>query len=309
MALRILGLAAAFFLSVTAMAQPDAIFDVDDFVVPRDGRGPLFISRIVAGGTFDLVDHYRPVHRDTGFVSIANALYWRNFQVDYKHSEVGGNDRGPMTVHVCSGCDVPVYFPTMPSRDSTPAAPRPGSKDSVQFGWYRQSGPTTLRYRLSWTEQGIDTVVRSAATDRVLSRLSGDEQSFGLEADTLVRIGGRRVFGLIALARTARSGTTDDRAQNEITYTNRFPAISVGTLLLRSTLKVGGVSDRGGTAVNVVNPAFEAYWHDRITEANIHVVWSPQATNSGAEGWRTNHQIAVFVDRALLVKLFGRGAS
>lgn len=308
MRLRTLCVTAAFLLSTGAAAQQRPIFDPDDFVDP-DGGGPLFISRLIVGGAMNFADDYRPLREKAGFVSIANALYWRDFQFDYKHSEVRGEENGPVVVHVCGGCNEPIYFPTPPSPDSTPAAPRPGSKDSVQFAWYRRSGKTILRYRASWMYQDVDTVVRSAATDRVLSRLSGNEQSFGLEADTLVRIRGHRVFGLIALARTVRSGTTDDRAQNELTYKSRFPAISVRGLLLRGTLTIGGVSNRGGTALNVVNPAFEAYWHDRVTRANVHLVWSPQLTNSGTDGWKTNHQIAFFVDRALFVKLFGGTAS
>ena len=54
----------------------------------------------------------------------------------------------------------------------------------------------------------------------------------------------------------------------------------------------------------VVNPAFEAFWHHWGTRANLHLVWSPQTTRSGAEGWETHHQIALFVDRALFVKIF-----
>ncbi|MDP9192076.1 MAG: hypothetical protein M3P06_10300 [Acidobacteriota bacterium] len=300
---------ATSLLTVAATAQPSSIYDVDDFVVPRDRGGVVFISRIVVGGAFNFADRYRPLHQNVGFVSIANALYWRDFQFDYKHSEVRGKESGPVVVHVCSGCDEPIYFPTPPSRDSTPAAPRPGSKDSLQFAWYRRSGKTTLRHRATWTYQDVDTVVRSAATDRVLSRLSGNEQSFGLEADTLVRLGGRRIFGLVAFARTVGSGMPSNRARNELTYTSHFPAKSVGSLLLRGKLTVGRVSSQGGTALNVVNPVFEAYWQDRVTHTNIHLVWSPQVTNSGAEGWKTNHQLAVFVDRALFVKLFGRAPS
>jgi len=61
---------------------------------------------------------------------------------------------------------------------------------------------------------------------------------------------------------------------------------------------------RGATGINIINPTFEAYWHHSRSEASFHVVWSPQTTRSGAEGWRTTHQLAVFVDRALYVKLF-----
>jgi hypothetical protein len=85
---------------------------------------------------------------------------------------------------------------------------------------------------------------------------------------------------------------------------SRFPGIAFHDVLLRATLTVGGVSNRGGTALNVVNPAFEAFLHEPKTRANLHLVWSPQSTNSGNGGWETHHQIAIFVDRALYVHLF-----
>ena len=75
-------------------------------------------------------------------------------------------------------------------------------------------------------------------------------------------------------------------------------------ILLRATLTVGGLSNRCGTALNVVNPAFEAFWHNSKTRANFHFVWSPQSTNSGNGGWETHHQVAGFVDRTLYVHLF-----
>ena len=86
-------------------------------------------------------------------------------------------------------------------------------------------------------------------------------------------------------------------------YTNRFPGRALGPVLIRAMLTVAGVSGRGASGLNVVNPAFEAFWHHSGTDVNFHVVWSPLAVRSGAEGWQTHSQIAVFVERAY-VKLF-----
>jgi hypothetical protein len=66
------------------------------------------------------------------------------------------------------------------------------------------------------------------------------------------------------------------------------------------------VSERGGTAINVVHPAFEGFWRHAGSGVAFHLVWTPQSTNSGAEGWQTTHQIALFADRALFVRVFGR---
>jgi hypothetical protein len=88
-------------------------------------------------------------------------------------------------------------------------------------------------------------------------------------------------------------------------YTARPPGWALGRILARTTLTVGGVTRRGGTALNVVNPAFEAFWHSYPTHINVHLVWSPRLTNDGAVGWRSRNQIAFFVERGY-VWSFGR---
>jgi hypothetical protein len=299
----------ALLIATSTAAQPRPIFDPDDFVDPRDHEGSVFISRLVIGGAWNLIDNYRPLHQDAGFIHVANNFYWKRVQFDYKHSRVVGED--PPPVQVCA-CSPPTYFPTPSPANVTPEAPPAGSKDFLQFGWYQSvrnrslGPPVMLRFRLSWSRQAIKRNVALAGTNDVVSHLSAREQSFGLDADTYLRIAGHDIFGSIQYGRTVRSGKPDPRNQNELTYTNRFPAVVLRKwrIVVRSTLAVGGISDRGGTAINLVNPYFEAFLHERHTQANFHLVWSPQWTRSAA-GWETHHQIALFVDRALFVKLFG----
>ncbi len=300
----------ALFIAAEAGAQQRPIFDPDDFVDPRDvGGETAFISRIAIGGAANAVDDYRPVRRNIGFIHLTNSIYWPHFQFDYKHSEIRGDD-GPIVVQRC-GCNPPIYFPTPPSADATPAPPPTGSKDTLQAGLYwsvpggSAEPPVMLRVRLSVSRQHIGTVIRSAATDQILERRTGHEQSVGLDTDTYFRLAGHNVWGSLFVAHTGRSGTTDNRSQNEFAYMSRFPGRAVGPLLVRATLTVGAISNRGGTGLNLVNPAFEAFWHHHSSRANVHLVYSPQATRSGLGGWETHHQIALFVDRALKVKLFG----
>jgi hypothetical protein len=300
-ALRMVVLLFALLVTAVAAAQQRPIFDPDDAVDPSHKDGLLIISRVIAGGAANYVDDYRPLDQSARFLAIANAFYWRRLQFDYKYIVARGENDAPV-VSLCGQCEGGQYFPTPPSANATPAPPLPGPKNVLQFAWY-SAGESPLRHRATWTHQRIETVVHSGASGQVLWRLSGDEQSFGFETDTRVRIGGRRLFGVASFARTIRTGTVDDRAQSELTYMQRFSAISVRNLLLRGTLTVGHVSNRGGTALNVVNPAIEAYWQDRATRANLHLVWSPQLLNSGRDGWKTNHQIAFFVDRHLFLKL------
>ncbi|HXH37271.1 MAG TPA: hypothetical protein VNN08_01450 [Thermoanaerobaculia bacterium] len=290
--------------SLTAQQRP--IFDPDDFVDPRQHDGAAFISRLVLGGASGFVDDYRPLHQNAAVLELANSLYVRRVQLDYKISDRSGKNN-PVSVCGCAGN--PIYFPTPPSRDSIPAAPPPGLKETAQFAWYHAADggpaepPVMLRYRMSWSWQPVDTDATSIATG-ARSRLSGRERSFGLDGDTYFRVVGHDVWGSLLYARTVRTGTADNRSQNELAYMSRFPGRAAGPFLLRATLTVGAVSGRGASGINVVNPAFEAFWRSRGTDMNVHLVWSPLAVRSGTEGWQTHHQIALFIDRALYVKLF-----
>lgn len=292
-------------LSASAAAQRP-IHEPDDFVDPALHDRPIFLSRIVAGGVWNPTDRYRPIHGDAGFVLLTNSVYFGRWQFDYKHTEGFGED--PVSVQRCD-CPDPVYFPTPPPGDATPSAPQPGRGDTLQAAFYRTSGdalrPITLRYRLSYQRRDLDTVVTSVTTGEIVERRSGHDQSFTLDADTHLRIRGFDLWGTLYFARTSRSGTTDDRAQNELAYVFRPPGFAAGEVLFRPKLTVGGLSGRGGTSLNLVNPYFEAFWRHRGTRVNFHLVWSPQVTRDG-QGWKANHEIAVFADYTLWSKTFGR---
>ena len=299
-------LALAAVVATVAAAQPQPVFDPDDFVDPRALGRPFFVSRLVVGGALDIVDRYRPLDGNVGFVHVANSFYWSRFQVAYKHSWIEGHDRPPL--QAC-GCSPPVYFPTPPPRDATPAAPPPGSKDALQFAWYRRvengaaQAPLMLRYRLSVMDQRIDNKVESHATGG-RSSFSGRERSVAVDADTHLSIGGRDVFGSLAYAHTSSRNTPDNRTQNELTYTNRFPGIILPKrLLLRPTLAIGAISGRGASGINLVNPAIELFYHHASSDVNVHAIWSPVAERSGAERWRTHQQLALLLDRRIYMKM------
>ena len=301
-----LPLVAAFvaLAAATAAAQQRPIFDPDDFIDPRARGGSLFVSRLILGGGANLLDDYRPLDRGGAFVYVANSFYWRGFQIDHKHNRV--YDGGAPPVEVCP-CAPPVYFPTAPTADATPAPPPPASKETLQFATYStwpRSGadpPAMLRYRFSWSRQRIDTTVKYLDTEAVAARLHGHEQTFGLDADTHFSMGDRDVWGSLVFSRNTRSGTTDNRAQNELAYTSRFPGLSLHGVFLLAQFTLGGVSGRGATGLNVINPRVDASWHHERSGANLHLVYSPVAMRSGAGGWERHHQVALFADRALLV--------
>lgn len=300
--------AALLLFSAVVSAQMRPIFDPDDFVHPGQHEGPVFASRLIIGAAANFSDDYRPLHKSARFLHLTNSFYRGNFQFDYKHSEVRA-DKGPPTVSC--GCSPTIYFPTPPPHDSTPAPPQPSRKETLQFGWYFSlpggpaDPPVMLRVRASFSRQSIDTTIHSSQTGDVSARLSGREQSFGLDTDTYFRIRGHDIFGALLYARNVRSGTTDDRRQQELAYMARFPGTSYKNILMRATMTVGAISNRGAAGLNLVNPAFEALWHHHPSRANLHLIWSPQATRSGARGWEMHHQIAIYVDRGF-VKLFSK---
>lgn len=115
------------------------------------------------------------------------------------------------------------------------------------------------------------------------------------------------MWGTLYFARTSRSGTPYDRAQNELAYVSHFPGWSAGEVLFRTKLTVGVLSGRGATGLNLINPYFETFWRHRGANVNFHLVWSPQATRNG-QGWQTTNEIALFADRTLYLKMFGRDA-
>jgi len=295
-------------LSTTAaLAQPGPVFEPDDSVDPRQHDGAVFISRLVLGGASGFVDDYRPRHGSAGFLALANSLYVGHIQLDFKISDTSGNTN-PVSVCRCAGN--PIYFPTPPSADSIPDAPPSGLKETAQFAWYHAVAggpgqpPVMLRYRLSMNWRSIETDVTSIATGET-SHLSGREGSIGIDADTHFPIRGYDVWGSLIFARTVQTGTIAPRSQNELAYMSRFPGRALGPILVRATLTFAAVTGRGASGLNIVNPAFEAFWHDPKTRMNLHLVWSPMAARSGAEGWENFHQIAFFVDYAPVVKLFG----
>jgi len=299
-------------LATSVAAQPRPIFDPDDAVDPRQHDGALFISRLALGGGANLTDDYRPLRNGGGFFQLANSFYWKQIQLDYKRSKIFDND-DKVELQRC-GCQPPIDFPTPPSAGSTPLAPPQSSKDTLQFAFYYSvpgraaEPPVMLRVRLTGSRQNIDSVVRSFATQEVVERRSGREQSFGVNADIYFRVGPHNVWGEVFYARTAQSGMMANRSQSELAYMSRFPAVVAGPLILRALLTVGAVTNRGVTGLNIVNPAFEAFWHLQTSRANLHLVWSPQSTRSGTGGWETHQQLALFVDRALFVHLFGSPA-
>jgi hypothetical protein len=330
----------ALLTTVAASAQWP-LFDPNEFLDPRetDGR-PVFISRIVIGGASNMSgDGFRPLGENVGYVHLANSFYWRSFEFDYKRSQLQAEDGESAVWELTSRRNDILLSPVIPSlpiergvvelpngvlaRQTRKATPK--SKDTFNAAWYwpvsaGRGIPVMLRSRVTYTTQTIDTDLVSDEEndeeDPLVTRVQGRERTIAIDTDTWFRIAGRDVFGSLSFSETKTTTnigehltlgdhTLGERKERALTYTNRFPSIPINRakILIRPTLAVGGISNRGGSAVNLVNPAIEIFRPFLGSGANLHVIYSPQWTDDG-EKWRTTHQVGVFIDRALFVKVF-----
>jgi hypothetical protein len=288
--------------AVSAAAQQREVYQSDDFVDPRHHTMPVFVSRLTLAATRGLIDDYQVLGGNATFIRITNTLYRDNWEFGLHHTEeIADAPR----IFGCD-CQPPIYFPTPPPSGTPPVGP----KNTVQFGRYyalklsKNEPPNMIRTRLTYSRQHVGDEIRSVTTGEVTGHRNGHEQSVGIDTDLRLPIGGHMLWGTVAYAQTWSSGTAHDHRQQEILYIARPPGWSAGPVLMRTTLTVGGVSNRGGTALNVINPAFEAFWHSQATKANLRLVWSPQLMRDRASGWQGHGQLALSVDRALWVHMF-----
>jgi len=289
--------------AMTASAQR-TLFDPDDFLDPRETAGrPVFISRLVLGAASNMSgDGFQPLGENVGYLHLANSFSWRSVQFDYKRSQLRAEDGAPAVLEY--------DFRQERFRQTRNATPR--SKDTLQAAWYwpMPAGggvPVMLRSRVTFATQPVETEL---VEDVPVARVSGRARTYALETDTWFRIAGRDVFGSLAISETrtrTNTGVLGERRERTLSYTNRFPSLAIrrARILVRPTLTVGGITNRGGSAVNLVNPSIEIFRPFTGSGANLHVIYSPQWIATG-DRWRATHQVAVLIDRALFVKIFQR---
>jgi hypothetical protein len=324
--IRIAAFIVALLTAVTASAQLSLI-DPDDFLSPRaTGGRPILISRLVMGAGANMSgDGFRPLGETFGYVHLATSFSWRSVQFGYKRSEMKGEDGEAEVLRIIPPPEIIPNpngsllrgFPTAPSVQQTRYA-TPKSKDTLHAAWYWPVAgggggiPVMLRSRVTFTTQPMETdvVTPMPGIGTTTLHASERERTFALDSDTWFRIAGHDVFGSLAFSETKTTTTNGivrigGRNERALTYTNRFPSLSFNTakILIRPTLTVGAISNRGASAVNLVNPAIEFFRPFTRTGANLHVIYSPQWIANG-ERWRTTHQVVLLIDRALFVKVF-----
>ncbi len=308
----------ALVFALTAAAQ-DPLFGPDDSVDPRaTGGRPVFISRLVIGAASNMNgDGFRPLGENVGYVHLATSFSWRSVQFDYKRSQLKAEDGEAALWNVSQERDLLISPPPpqQPQESRLMRNATPKSKDTLNAAvyWPVPVGtgiPVMLRSRVTFTTQPIDTEV---VEDSELQRMSGRERTFAIDTDTWFRVAGLNVFGSLAVSETETTGTLADRKERALTYTNRFPSLSLdrAKILIRPTLTVGGISNRGGSAVNLVNPAIEIFRPFLRTGANFHLIYSPQWVNENNPlteiddaRWGTTHQVAIYLDYPIFAKIF-----
>lgn len=284
-------------MSLQVHAQQLDLIDPDEFVDPREIRGrTIFISRLVMGASRGSFDQYRRVGQDVGVIHLVNSLYWSGFQIDYKRSEVRGeHDPRPNVESPCNGTVGVTAFACLPARVDQNASPVPGAKNVVQLSWYQTVGDRiTIRYRLVQARQYA--VPETAAH---IPGLKAYDDTRIAQIDTGVRVRGRTLSGYVSFTELTRKSAID-RNQQEMFILGAFlPLVSVGPAILTPRVQIAGITDVG-PAIDVINPSLDLSWTIPHVDANVHVIYSPVFGDLGTNG-SMNHQVAVYVDRAILV--------
>lgn len=294
--LRFLFVVIAVLLGAAAQAQLDLI-DPDEFVDPRVTRGrTIFISRLVLAASIGSLDQYRPVGQNLGVIHLANSLYWRGFQFDYKRSEVRGeDDPRPDDDLPCGETSAVRASVCLPATIDRGAAPVPGAKNVVQVSWYQTIGDSvTIRYRLVQARQYA--VPETAAH---VPGLKAYDDTRVAQIDTGVRVRGRTLSGYVSFTELTRKSTIEKTEQKMLTLGAFLPLMSVGPAILTPRVQIAGIADVG-PAIDVINPSFDLSWTIPRVDTNVHIIYSPAFGDLG-NGTKVKHQVVIYADRAILV--------
>jgi hypothetical protein len=238
-------------------------------------------------------------------VILTNSVHYKRLQFEYEHAEFPGVDE-TTPLRRCD-CPDPVYFPTPPPAGATPIGPTANRSDTLRLGFYRTAGnlPVTLRFGAAWTGQQVVTTVTSS--QHASERRRGLDQSITLDTDTHFSSHGINIWGTAFVAHAWSSDMpAGDRAQNEFGYTYRLPAFPVGPVFVLGKVTVGRITGSGGTGVNLINPYVAIIWRHAPTKVTVRAMWSGESMRSRLEGWHRNDQLAVVLNRTVVVKMFNR---
>ncbi|MEK6374838.1 MAG: hypothetical protein AABO58_19330 [Acidobacteriota bacterium] len=306
-------LLAALLLASAASAQELAIFDLNDFVDPRElGAVPasfrrfgcpcktVLVTRVATGWDHEYVNVTRATRTDVGFGHIAASVYRGPWQLNAKATVLRDVHR------------------LVPSDTVVRAFPR--NFFVLQLAYYlRGPGSSSLRTQVSWR----GTHYHEAAREYFAHEL-------GAEVDTQVSVFGHPIEG--SLIYTTLAQAPDGRQlknSSRLGYVQRFPRLRLGAIRIDPSLTAGllgeGLKFRSAGRLNV-QPKIHASLPLKFGGANLNVIYGPNyqrlaappraqqpqppivnpvtfTNGTGAPdfAWQSRNEVAIFIDVPVLL--------
>jgi hypothetical protein len=305
---------AVFLLATAARGQELDVFDINDFVDPRelgativDGRfqcpcRDFLVSRLMTGAAYEYVDLTRTTNQDAFFAHLATSYYTGPWQFNLKTSELRKISDEPRQRFSVGGL-------------------LPHSKTSLQLARYwaigRQAERAVIRTQLNFGFIQYRFPRIDRRTGKLGSYQSRVDRELGLEIDTSLPVFGHQLNGSINYVGLIPSGApfSEIKHLQRVTYVYRFPRWHFHRWSLDPTLAAGAVVKdnhwRQLTAIPSLHLMTPPIPHAGV---RIHLRYEPNYQRVGPfelqlHGpstylWRTTKQFSVFIDRAIVTHAF-----
>jgi hypothetical protein len=294
-------------------AQELDIFDINDFVDPRDLGATitpqgwlacpcqrLLVSRLMAGGVADYVDVLRPTSSDVLFAHLATSYYTGRWQLNFKATRFDSSGVGGEVPTWKYGAQAGRYF-TM-GGGNNPATLR-AQVNASKTEYRRRLGPTKAFGSVYDTEIGfeVDTSVSILGRPFVTSLVFLQDRPAGELSDGSPPFERRRLTLLHRLPRLTLAGVKIDASIAGGMYQFKFPAIANPTTAQQPATRWAKATVL--PALELTSPSIPKL------DLRFHVRYEPIVQQmprnaAGGQGWQTTQQIALFIDRAVFAKAF-----
>jgi hypothetical protein len=303
---RLLLLAAALLLSsAAASAQELAIFDLNDFVDPRQlGAVPVsprrfgcpcttvLVTRVLTGWDHEYINVTRATRTEVAFAHVATSVYRGPWQLNAKLSVLQRLEQ---------------------LRTTNILRPSQHRALVLQAAYYlRGPGSSSLRTQLSW--RGTQD-----------NRGAHDAHELGAEVDTQVKVFGHYLEGsLIFTTIVGSRRDQDEEESSRLGYVQRFPRLRLGAIRVDPSLTAGLLGDGvnfGNAGRLNLQPKIHASLPLKIGGVNLNVIYGPsyarlqppprvvktpagQIVVTSPVAWQSYHEVAIFIDVPVLLRSF-----
>lgn len=279
------------FLATPALAQEFTIFDLNDFVDPRElgatvseegaFRCPclnFLISRAVVGYDHDFMNIVQPTQLDVAFAHVATSYY-----------------RGPWQVNLKTTVFREVHRPEVAS---VARFSMPREALALQIGRYRtsksQSDLLVRRYQFSWRISRYLVPQRFQRAEEAVYR-----HEFGAEFDLRTK----GVVGSITYTMISDEGKELPLRERlgRLAYVYRFDGYEALGMNFEPTLSLGVVTKGARISSRfTVQPSVRMVVPIASTGANFNVRVAP--TFQRLDGWQEYYEVSAFVDRHIFAR-------